>query len=295
MRKYILILALFILLSSCTPDNGGSSSGSNWRTGTEGIVFSYMPDNPPSEVLSSGRVRVLLKYSNKGAQTTSPYFYLTGYDPKILAFGNPSVRAPSIEGKSIYNPQGSQEEYVEWSASISMSSLQYVDSFKQGISVTACYPYKTIAYPSICIDPFKYTYDSAAGCDYSVKDLGSSQGAPIVVTKVSQKSTGDEIFLEINFQNKGKGTPYITDSSCLNLKHTDVDVIYLESVTMPEGAFTCEPRNIRLVNNNGFTICRRPLTNKNNYYESQVQISVRYNYRDTIPKKDISIINVNRR
>ncbi len=294
MRKYILFLSLILLLSSCV-ENNGSSNGQNWRTGTEGIVFSFMPENPPAEVLSTGKVNVILKYSNKGASSTTPYFYLTGYDPNILGFNNPYIKAPSINGKDMYNTEGSQDAFIEWSAPVNMNSLYEVDNFKQSLSVTACYQYQTIAYPSICIDPLKYTTDSATGCDYSVKELGSSQGAPIAVSEVTQTSTGDEIFLEIHFQNKGKGTPYITDSNCLNLRHDEVDMIYLTGVSMPEGSFSCEPLSIRLVNNEGYTICRKSVTNRNSYYESQVQISARYNYRDTIPKKEITIVNVNRK
>lgn len=294
MRKYILFLALLILINSCVDDNSSSNS-KNWRTGTEGIIFSYMPDSPPSEVLSTGKVNVILKYANKGASTTTPYFYLTGYDPNILSFGNPYVQAPTIGGKDMYNTEGSQEAFIEWTAPINMNSLYEIDNFKQSLSITACYQYETIAYPSICIDPLKYKYDSSSGCEFSVKDLGSSQGGPIAVTQVSQKSTGDEVFLEIHFQNKGKGTPYITESTCLNLRHDEADVIYLAGVSMPEGSFSCEPTSIRLVNNEGYTICRKPITNKNAYYESQVQISTRYNYRDTLQKKEITIVNINRK
>lgn len=294
MKKYILLIALLFLATSCV-ENSSSPNNINWRTGTEGIVFSYMPDSPPSEVLSTGKVNVIIKYSNKGASATTPYFYLTGYDPSILSFSNPYIQAPAIGGKDMYNTEGSQEAFVEWVAPINMNSLYEVDNFKQSLSVTSCYQYQTIAYPSICIDPLKYTYDSAASCDYSVKELGSSQGGPIAVTEVKQKSTGDEVFLEIHFQNKGKGTPYITDSSCLNLRHDEVDMIYLVGVSMPEGSFSCEPTSIRLVNNDGYTICRKPVSGRTTYYESQIQIATRYNYRDTLSKKEVTIVNVNRK
>lgn len=285
------------LVTSCVDDSSGGNSGTNnWRTGIEGITMSLVPDNPPSEVLSSGKVHVILKYANKGASSAAPFFYLTGYDPNILSFSNPYVQAPAIGGKDQYNSVGSQEAFVQWEAPINMNSLFEVDNFKQALSVTTCYAYETIAYPMICIDPQKYNYVEASSCDYSIKDLGSSQGGPIGVTQVKQKSTGDEVFLEIHFQNKGKGTPYISNGNCLNLRHDEVDMIYLSSVSMSSGSnFVCEPQAIRLINNEGYAVCRKGLDNKNSYYESPLKIQVRYNYRDTLPKKEITIVNVNRK
>ena len=59
--------------------------------------------------------------------------------------------------------------------------------------------------------------------------------------------------------------------------------------------FVCEPQAIRLINNEGYAVCRKGLDNKNSYYESPLKIQVRYNYRDTLPKKEITIVNVNRK
>ncbi len=292
MKKLALLVLILAFITACTDIDTGSGQN-NWRTGTEGIVFGFMPENPPSEVLSTASVNVVLKYSNKGASETIPYFYLTGYDPNILSFSNPYVPRPSIEGKTRYNTEGSQDNFIEWNAPINMNSLYEVDSFSQSISATACYRYETIAHPSICIDTEGFGYTDS-GCDFSIKDLGSSQGGPIVVSEVKQSSSGEELFLEIHFQNKGGGTPYVSDSFCLNLGYDEVDVIYVAEVSMPQGSFSCEPSTVRLVNNDGYTICRRSISDTDTYYESQLQIRARYNYRETLPKKQITIVNVNR-
>ena len=57
--KIILLMVLVLFLTSCV-DNNSSGTTSSWRTGTEGIVMSFLPDNPPSEVLSRGKVNVIL-------------------------------------------------------------------------------------------------------------------------------------------------------------------------------------------------------------------------------------------
>ncbi|MFH2020810.1 MAG: hypothetical protein ABIJ34_05315 [archaeon] len=291
MKKiYLLILILF--LSSCATDN--SSSKTNWRTGTQGIVMSYMSDNPPSEIVSKSKVNVMVKYSNKGATSTSPTFYLTGYDSSILAFSGPSKSVGNIYGKDQYNPEGSQEGFVEWNTGINMASLEQVDSFKQSLSVTACYSYQTYATPSICIDPNKYEYIGPSRCDYDIKDLGDSQGAPIAITQVKQKSAGDDIYLELHFANKGSGTPFVS-GDCMKLGYDEVNIIKLSEVSISGKKFDCTPTDIRLISNSGFAVCSQTLANKDSSYDAIISIKLDYKYRESLPKKEITIVNVNKK
>ena len=97
--KILLLILLVIFLTSCTETNN-SGTPTSWRTGTEGIAMSFLPDNPPNEVLSRAKLNVVLKYSNKGAFDTAPTFYLTGYDPNILPFSNSIKQVSKIEGKN---------------------------------------------------------------------------------------------------------------------------------------------------------------------------------------------------
>ncbi len=290
MRKLVIALCLLILVS-CTGES--TDKAGSWRTGSQGIVLSYVADNPPAEVISTSKINVMVKYANKGAFATNPAFYLTGYDSLILPFSEPAKTVGVISGKDQYNPEGSQEGIVQWSSPITMTSLQDVDSFKQAVSVTSCYDYETYATPNICIDPQKYDYLGATKCDYDVKDLGESQGAPIAVSQVKQKATDEEIFLEIHFTNKGAGTPYI-GGDCMRLGFDEIDKIRLAEVNMGGLAFNCMPEEVRLASGKGFAVCSRPLENKY-AYNSVLSIRLRYSYRDTLPKKEITIVNIKRK
>jgi len=291
--KIILLMVLVLFLTSCV-DNNSSGTTSSWRTGTEGIVMSFLPDNPPSEILSRGNVNVVLKYSNKGAFETQPMFYLRGYDPNILPFKNQDKSGEKIEGKSEFNSFGSQDYFAEWQTGINMGSFGNVDSFDQSLSITACYYYETVASPTICIDPGRYDYSSASQCDFDIRGLGSSQGGPIAITSVKQKSTDTELFLEIDFANKGKGNPYITSSkNCLNLRYDEIDVINLVEVRLGSQPFTeCKPTKLRLVNGKATAVCNMPLRKTDLFYTSPLDIRVSYNYRESTSKKDITIVNI---
>ena len=293
MEKKLLIIILTIFLSGSVGLTQPESTQENWRTGTQGVVMNFVPDTPPSEVVSTSDILVYIEYSNKGASKAEELaFYLTGFDDSILnQFEWMKSHDGPLVGKTRFNPEGSQEYILKWSSDITMDSLEDTDSFKQAFVVTACYKYATRAYPMICIDPTQFDVIGPTECDYSVKDLGASQGAPIVVTKVEKKMSKDKIFLEIEFQNKGNGNSYIK-GDCIALKYNQIDRITVKEVG--DGKFTCNPSDVRLVNNKGFTICE-----SNKYFnmpdgrsEIQVPILLEYSYRKSLPKKEITIVNV---
>lgn len=301
MRKRIFLVAFALLslfLAACENSNNPGNKNTEWRTGTEGIAMSYFQDNPPSEVLSRSKVPVIVKYANKGAyDITDLNFYLSGYDQQILPFYHKSqIQGIDIAGKDQYNTLGSQEAFVSWEASkVNMENLGNVDNFKQTISVTACYTYETIANPTVCIDPNQYETMNTK-CTFDVKDLGASQGAPIAVTEVKKRTTDDEIYLEIYFENKAGGTPFMPGlDECQNLDYTEVNKILLKSVSFSTGlTFGCKPTEIRLENNKGFAICSRGLPSRTSFYETPLIIDLRYKYRQTLPNKEITIVNVNK-
>lgn len=296
-KTLLLIVILTIFFNGCVGLTQTDTSNQNsWRTGTQGIVMNFVPNNPPSEVVSSSEVLVYVEYANRGAtDATELEFHLTGYDNSILSgLGGPDNSYPrTLGGKTRFNTEGSQVAFVEWSSGINMGSMSNTDSFKQAVVATACYKYGTIAYPQMCIDPTQFDVIGPSECDYSVKWLGASQGGPIAVTRVDKKMSKNKIFLEIEFQNKGNGNPYISAAQgCLNLQYKEIDKIYVKSVG--NGGFTCNPRDIRLVNNKGITICE---SNSNfhmpqRFSEIQLPIILEYRYRESLPKKEITIVNV---
>ncbi len=297
MKKTLFTIILIVFLTGCVGViQQEQSTQDNWRTGTQGVVMNFVAGNPPSEVVSTSDVLVYVEYSNKGASdATNLKFHLTGFDDSILTAlkneGKPAPPSP-LQGKTRFNPEGSQEHIIKWESGINMNSLSETDSFKQSFIVTACYGYRTEAYPQICIDPTQFEVIGPSECDYSVRDLGTSQGAPIVVSKVEKKMSTNKIFLEIEFQNKGNGNPY-EGGNCLNLGYDNIDRIYVESVGGND--FSCNPRTVRLVNNKGFTICESTGNFKmpSSVSEIQVPIKISYNYRESLPKKEITIVNVN--
>ena len=308
MKKYIItliIITLLAFLSSCTGGNGSGNSNSNdnFRSGSEGLKFSFVADNPPSEVLSTQELSVMTEFSNKGATNINPggiIFYLTGYDSTIL-FGS-QVQAMKLgellEGKSQFNTQGSQSAFGKWVTRPNTKNLPRIDSFKQDLTLTACYRYSTIANPEVCVDPEKYDVAQAGKCNFEVRNLGGNQGAPITVSQVKLRTTSDTAYFEIHFQNSGKGLAYLPskglDNCYTSLGVQDLNMIELKKVSLSGVDFTnsCKPsRQIRLQNGKGFIACERPISGS--YFTGVLDIELNYNYRESISKQ-ITIVNLNK-
>ena len=303
MKKYV-ILCLVVLLTACTTTSSSNPGNKNWQTGTEGVRMSFLADNPPAEVLSSQDFNIIVEYANKGTHDISAgnlVFYLTGYDKTILFGGAPykSESTGAIGGKNQFNTQGSQAAYAKWKTTPRITDVPDVDSFKQDLTLTACYSYSTTANPEVCLDPLEYELVAAGKCDFDVRELGSSQGAPIAVTDVKLKTTGDKAYFEIHFQNKGGGIPYLPSkglTGCYNsLSLSDVNMIKLTKVYLSNDDFTgsCQPSDeVRLINGRGFAVCEKKISG-DSHYVGVMNIEVEYYYRETM-SKSITVINVDR-
>ena len=291
-RLILLIILAFVISCNGTP----TSTQDNWRTGTQGVIMSFVQDNPSNELLSTQKLSVMVEYANRGAYDINNLkFYLTGYDPTIFQLGGAvkEFTAPALPGKDQFNPEGSQLDYFSWEANI--NAPRDVDSFKQDLTVTACYHYETLAAPSICIDPKKYDYVMSSRCKFDTEGLGGSQGGPVAVTGIRQKTTDNKVYLEITFQNKGSGIPYAPNlpvNNCYNnLQLKDVDTLRVKEVSVSGKQFTCQPTGtLRLDGGEGFVICSLPISGES-YYVSPLKIVLEYNYRQSM-SKTVSITNI---
>lgn len=294
MKTYTLfLLVLLTLITSCTVGQDTGATDTQWRTGTQGLVMNFVPDNPPSEVLSNQEVNVMVEVTNKGAHdVNSINFYVTGYDSSILPLSQvDSPRLPLL-GKSAFNPEGSIVDFVRWSATV--NAPPEVDSFEQRIAVTACYNYQTIANPEICIDPQKYSYTATSKCPFDIRNLGGGQGGPIAVSSIRQKTTNNRVFLEIHIANAGSGIPF---TGSIGNCHTSLDLSQIDSLnsvsvrTQTQGTYTCRPAQVILHNGKGFIVCDAGVPSGESYFVTPLIITLDYGYRQTA-SKTMTVVNI---
>lgn len=304
-RRKIFILAILVivllLVSSCslTGKKGSTSSKSkkaieDIRVGTQGIVISYLPNNPPERVVVEhgieNPIKVVLQLNNKGAypqpnegvQGLSPAggrIYLSGYDDKIIKFAKKSfdLSMTALEGRSTINPNGGID-FVTFEGNIDANNLN-VERYEPSLLAAACYYYYTVAGPQVCIDPDPYsTISQKKVCEVSDISM-SSQGAPIAITKIASEALATKTQFRITIKNVGGGEVIKASASLgsealdkcnpfgdTKLGREDIDKVFLQEVKLGTQTLQCGPFTdqssakgtngfIRLINGEGSIIC----------------------------------------
>ncbi len=335
----MLVLVLIISVAACpTKKKDAKTKIEELRTGTEGMKIRFMPNNPPATVYVGdssnlqNKIDIAIELVNKGvypqpeeSKAMNGKLYLSGYDKNIIDLAQPSYdlsKSTSLFGKTLINFEGGTE-VVTFTPQVKLENLK-VDKYEPIFLATLCYEYKTIAGPSVCIDPDPYpTIKQKKVCE--VKDTTlTSQGAPIAVTKIEEKALSEKTQFMITVKNVGAGdvlrfidTPQAQGASAQQsgnpidkcdpygknkLTKEDIDKVYVEGVTIGDQFLQCWPfaesnakanqGHIRLQNGEGSIICE--LLKENNAYPggttaytTPLKIELKYVYKTTAETKTL--------
>ena len=318
MNKKVLLLVflLVIIIVGCKPKSPRERAEDEYRTGTQGLVLSFMPNAPREKIRVQGdspeELLVILKIENKGTfpdpddeDLFAGSVWLSGFDPNILIFTNNEINLRagehSIGGKTAYNPSGSLD-LLEFEAKIDGNQIK-IDKYTPTLLATTCYKYFTTANPTVCIDknPFDEQKKVCRVGDVNLEN----QGAPIAVTKIEEEVLGNSIQFKIIIKNVGNGdvidaggighkicSPYGSEK----VKLKNLDKVLLGGVSISSTMLNCEKslvrgvnnekKYIRLVNGEGFFICSLPKSaiDVKSAFTTPLNIALGYYYRNTITK-----------
>ena len=309
---FLACILLVILVSGCQT-GGFRRSGQDTRTydfhtGSDGLVMTFLPGNPPPRIYEGDSLHLVMEYANKGATPIEGgLFYVSGYDPQYihLSPSGSTGTAFNAEGKSVFNPQGELSQVIEFTDP-AVEMPPNTDRFRQIFKVSSCYPYKTEASAQVCVDP------DPRGLEVEDKvcvmgNIGlKTQGAPVAVTSVEQEAARDQIQFKVHVSNVGRGTvlaaggdivSYSGDISPSSLGipiancHRDltreqIDKVYIRARVSGQ-ELECFPRLIRLnPSGSGFSFCRLTLSTMStrvlDAYMTNLDVDLYYGYRDTI-------------
>ena len=286
----VLVLLLGTACSGLMKDRGDTRRIDDFHTGTEGVVLEFFPGSPPTRIYEGDPLDIIVKYANRGA-TTVEYgkIYISGYDSYYVDFQPREWPFTSLEGRSIYNPEGLMFETVEFSdPAVNMPAN--VDVFPQTFKITGCYKYRTEAAAEVCIDPDPLR----VGVEDKVcivHDVGlGSQGAPVAVTSVQEDIAKDRVNFKISVSNVGGGTVLSSHQGVIHLEdcHKDLErdeVNEVEIDTWLSGKqLTCKPDIIRLVNGIGYSFCQGNVDTKE-AYTTILNINLRYGYKESVARR----------
>jgi len=312
------MLFLLISISACSKKKAVEKKLEDIRTGTQGIVMNFLPNAPPDKIHvgenpnADNTFDVILEVRNKGAypqpnEGKSPdgVVILSGYDPNIITFNRieqgefnyESMKEMALEGKSTINPNGGLD-LVIFKGFVTAENVK-VDKYEPTLLATACYQYRTVAGPSVCIDPDPYsTVNLKKVCQIQSISL-SNQGAPIAVTRIDEEAFARKTQFKITIKNAGGGDVFTRqqgDTKCLKLERNDIDKVWVEEVRVGNKLLNCRPfidgatsgndGYMRLINGEGFIICEfSDYGSASTTYITPMTIRLLYDYRNTAEKK----------
>ena len=306
----ILLLAIVIFyISGCAPqDQGGYLDETNYRTGSQGLVINFLTNAPPSKMYSGDNLEMILEVENRGAypEETDNFngkLEVSGVDPNAIDGrwdGGNHIPA-TLRGRSISNPDGSTDimSFKDMNGiKVPFGGPKYDANFL----VTACYQYKTIAEPMVCVDPEPYKIieeNKVCRFDDGIS-TGGSQGAPVAVTSVTERVSSDNIIFDIYISNVGGGKviDWAAYEECpFDLEYSDVNKVRVYAKLPYDGNPDCTPQgsgNDPLILRDGGTghmVCKFRKPGGESAFKTPLHIELEYTYSTSVSKR-VEIINI---
>jgi len=249
----IALSAVLLLLTACSGIGvfGGTKNPQTigeTHQGTQGIAFDFVTNYPPSIIYLSGGdtgTNILLDVRNLGSFDTTPQFYFSGFDTKILP-NMPSgvVYSQMLKGRSPTNPDGGYFQLqVPTYSTLNVNMPKDSDIFTFNLQATACFDYETQASLAVCVDPNPYGAVTQKACIPHGAASTGGQGAPIAITSAEQESLKNKVIFKITVTNSGGGQVYEKGKTtmCTRLAHSDLNKITYSPFTLGGQAGTCTP------------------------------------------------------
>ncbi len=313
MNKKLLVCVLVVVVALAAGCNGISGGGDgkpkDTRTGTKGLVMSFIPGSPPNQFLGEGTLMVGIQIKNAGTTSieSSNGFggnvYLSGFDSSIVHFEKNADGINLLGGRNLFDPEG-ETEIKEFPATVTLGTK--TDTYKTTILATACYSYETLANPLVCVDsdPFGINTRQKA-CTTKDVSLSGGQGAPVAVTKVELSPSKEKLRFKISIANVGGGTVYNMNSQNCNPYSSGLTPKERDQVTIAEVSVAninllsfgaCKPLtngNINLIGGKRDIICELDLGSSglanSPAFSTPMVIRLRYGYSSSI-SKNVEII-----
>ncbi len=299
----VLLVVLLVVFAGCKGIGGGTDKSKStiekFRTGSKGLLLSFVPGTPPARFIGEGKFTVAVQLKNAGATTIDGStfggnVYVSGFDPNIITGMKTADGIGALGGKGLFDPEG-EFEIKEFSGNVALRPD--VDTYKPTFQVTSCYSYETLAIALVCIDPDPFSVTSKQKVCFS-KDvsLSGGQGAPVAVTKVELSPTTDKLRFVIQLSNVGGGTVYAQGSQNCNpyspgLSFKEIDEIGLQEVKVANSDITstCKPLTngkIKLISGKRSVFCELDMAGFRNTpaFNTPISVKLRYGYRDSVTK-----------
>ena len=236
------------------------------------------------------------------------YGEISGCDSNCRMFPPRFESGQTLLGVSDESPQG-DALYFDYDIIVDRTKWPaLLNELPQTLQVTACYYYTTTLTPTVCVDPDP-SNDRGDPCSDSPIVYKQTQGAPIQITRIDQKSIPGGTLFTINLKHVGNGRFWEPGSLPLCGPYSGArpdprreEVVHLLDARMAGELrrLDCSPKNsngygttsVRFQNGVAQVTCTyRPtssiITQSRQAYESAMTLEFGYLYQNSIQKKVI--------
>lgn len=303
MGKRILVGILFVLvvLSGCSSgvpeDQNEVAAVTRFiRSGTQGLSMQFKSDLPPTRLFDTSDLVALIETRNQGVYDLGAdkcFIQFGGFDQNIIRGVDVRQACGELPGKSTYNQEGGFGVLEFRSTNINLP--EDASPYTPPLVATACYEYKTVASPQVCIDPrfFELTREQKA-CQVRDIGVGGGQGAPVGVTFVNVDMVGSKAVFSIDVANVGGGrivSPRAGLTRCpVGLKYDEFDEVRYKVELSGGTLIQCSPKDylVRMSNDRGKIVCTFDV-GSTQAYETPLRIELGYNYMQSV-QRSVEII-----
>jgi hypothetical protein len=300
-RKYVLIAPLLIaivLLSACgqAAKPVQQAQASIFVSGSNGLVMSFLPGQPPAEIPENVEFAIALNVENKGEKDVAigaAEFWLEGikYDEFGLSSAGDLKKPNTL---SLTKTQKIQNQVAPgMSEQISFPGLKRNVALGTQLSfpikAITQYPYETTMLGMVCLK--QSVMQAVTGgpeiCKLVQDVKPQNSGAPVQVTAISQMPSG----FKLTVRNVGGGTPYYNQtnptSKDVKIDYNNKDRAHIKSAKIGsidvDPSTKCAPSTLYLINNEATAFCTYDFTKDvTGTYTEVLTLELEYGYRQEI-------------
>ncbi len=310
-KKYAFMLLVFfvavIAISGCTSTTTkttNQTTTSAFAGGTNGLVISLLPGQPPAQIFEKQPFQIGVQIENKGEGTLISqadtitgaasfvygYISLSGIDPTRFSTTITKPITTDLQpvkkvGTSVIPGGQTQVIFTATAPDIVGAQAQYP------LRVAAIYDYSAKAVSTVCLkeDIYQQTISGKELCKVSGSKTVSSTGSPVKVTVLEENPFG----VLVTFQNVGGGYPFSVEGTTnafpqkeSDVKLTDKDRIYINKVLLGDTDVTTSctsaaGQKLYVINNKAQLSCNINMGGRAAETVEQLTIEYRFGYITT--------------
>lgn len=278
-----------MLLFACKQTGVKTPDISSIEVGTQALEMLFEKELPPKKIFEETPFTVLVNIYNKGTSEITNGVYVLGYENQYVDLEK-NRGVLRIEGKTIDNPRGGFARIQLRGKTKSLGPQ--LEGLTTGLSFTACFPNKTSAGLTTCIDTKPEEQDKTKECKVIEKTYTGGQGAPITITKIEPLmipvKNGVQPVFKISIKNIGKGQVLDLEYSgqyCLGraIPKSAYNLVNAK-VHLQEDELDCTKTQLKLTEQEESIICTSPktFTKKEGTFSIPLSIELEYGYVQTI-------------